>query len=312
MRPALVAILLVQLAPAALADQVVIVREVRTAPEMPFSASVRLVDRIDGARLREESTMTLEAPSVDTLGNVLPKRQSEPEEGTFLWFPEERLWRTWGPKQGAYDESTEAEVAASLNDESMGGLEEFFGTRESLVDELEFTVDSTGAARTIAGLAARPYVMRGMVRFYELESNLGDSVRFVREAWVTPAIPGVGADAPRRELRPGGVMAKAMLGFQTLVLPVLKGALKRTDAEVARLPGHVLRDEFRLEPRPDAPADSATSIALYREEVTEIRREPPRPELFRVPAGMRKRVPQPPTIIESPAPRKAPRSPGKR
>src|SRR5207244_3114838 len=149
-------------------------------------------------------------------------------------------------------------------------------------------------AQTIAGLKARPYVARGVIRFHELESNFGDSLRFTREVWLVPEIPGVSAELPKPQERPSAMMAKAIIALQSLLLPVLKEASRRLDEHVALLPGQVMRDEFRLEPPREAPAD-VQAVALYRSEVLEIRREPSRPDAFRVPASLHKRVPTKPT-----------------
>jgi len=298
----LAALVLLLVVPPARAEQVVIVREMHTPPEMPFGGKTRIIERSEGRKLREDQTTTTNTPPPDSLESGEARRIPEPDEMTAIWFPGEGTWRMWGPKPKDFEEITPAELAASLKDDSMGGLEEFFGTRESLVSEIEFAVDSSGAAQTIAGLLARPYVARGLIRFHELESDFGDSIRFAREVWIVPEIPGVSGALPKPQERPSAIMGKVITAMQSLMLPILKEASHRLDEQVARMPGQILRDEFRLEPTGRTPA-GAQSLALYHTEVLEIRREPSRPDAFRVPPGLHKRVPAAPTIKES-APRR--------
>jgi len=290
------------------AEQVVLVREMRTRSDMPFGGVVRVVQRIEGARVREEVTMTMNSMPFDSLAPDESKRKKsadEPMQSTSIWFPEDRVWREWSAGHDVYNESTAEDVVRAMDSDQESGLEEFIGgPSESLVQEVEVAVDSTGTAATIAGIRARPYIFRGLVRLHELEHNVGDSVRVVREIWIAPTIAGTGDALSTLRNSPSRIAEKALTYFQLLALPVLKNTLKLMDNEVARLAGFVMRDELRVEPgsksRVSAAPDSSMSLLMTHTEVLEVRSEPSRPDLFRVPANVHKLEPPPrPTIHRS-------------
>lgn len=278
------------------AEHVVIVREFHTSPGMPFGGSVRVIQRIEGLRLREDVTTTLALVLPDSLKNK--GTSDEPLELTTVWFPEERVWRSWNASAKSYEESTTEEMVRSAEgDDTLAGIAGMFGgTRESMVQEVAISVDSTGAASTIAGFRARPYVVRATAHFHDLESNLGDSLKFVRELWIAPAIPGVSEALPGEQVRPARMWERVLSSMQFFPIPMLTSVIKRLEGEAARFAGHVLRDDLRLEAatselaRADGPApDSTKNLVIHHAEVVEIRREASRPELFRVPANLTRR-----------------------
>jgi hypothetical protein len=280
----------------ALADQVVVERTFRTSSDAPFGGSIHVVQRIDGARVREEAT-TMMNPLPDSAGNRGPAK--EMEFATSVWFPDERVWRSWSKEPASLDEIRGTELdstLATVADQSTGFEEFLGGVPESIQQEVEVAIDSTGEAKAIAGVPARPYRVRAIARFHDLERNLGDSLRFTREVWVAPAIPGTGATLRKT---PALMMERVLGMFQFLAIPLFKDATRRLEREVDRLPGAILRDELRLEgarPPSGADPDSAKAFVAWTSEVERIGTEKSRPELFRVPPGVHKPKPSTPRV----------------
>lgn len=284
------------------ADQLVITREMHTSPDMPLGGSVRVVQRVDGPRVREETTMTMKSPAPDSLVQGEPTRRDSSgmkEEATAVWFPAERIWRTWSAGQNEFDEMSAADVLRlSVESAASGlGLLQILGggPRESFAQDVAVDVDSSGAASTIAGVGVRPYRVRGTVRLYELEADRGDSLRFEREVWMAPTLAGATEAVAQLRQSPAQAMEGTLRAVALLPLAALGGALRGVDEAVARIGGYVMRDEVRIEsaaalPMPGAATDSTRSLVLLHSEVLDVRREPSRPELFRVPAGLHKRA----------------------
>jgi hypothetical protein len=135
-----------------------------------------------------------------------------------------------------------------------------------------------------------------MARFHDLERNVGDSLRFVREVWIAPAIPGT-----RLTLRktPALMMEKMLGTLQFLAIPLFKDATGRLEREVDRLPGAILKDELRLEGAralSGGDPDSAKAFVAWNLDVERVGTEPTRPDLFRVPPGVHRPKPSAPRI----------------
>ncbi len=285
------------------AEQVVVVREWRTSQNSAFGGVVRSVEYMDGPRMRQETTSRLAVEMRDDSSATDSARPpSKPDLRTAIWVPESRVWRTWEPGEKVFDEVSPADLAKSV--QASGGAMDFlmglFGGRRELVQDVDVQVDSTGEAATMAGLRARPYFLRATVRFYDLESNLGDSLQVVREIWMSSEIPGVSAALPSHRETPGRMQEKLLGSLAFMVLPMLGEAFDRTEDELATIGGYDLRDLVRIAPasaeraaamRDSMAAHPEVSDLLASSEVIEIRREPSRPSLFRTPDGMRKREP---------------------
>lgn len=280
----------------ALADQVVVERTFRTSSDAPFGGSVHVVQRIDGAHVREEAT-TMMIPLPDSAGHRAPAK--EMESMTSVWFPEERMWRSWSKEPASLEEipeSTLDSTLATVADQSTGFEEFLGGVPESIQQEVEVAIDSTGEAKAIAGVSARPYRVRAIARFHDLERNLGDSLRIVREVWLAPAIPGTSVTLRKT---PALMMERVLGMFQFLAIPLFKDATRRLEREVDRLPGTILREELRLEgarPPSSADPDSAKAFVAWTSEVERVATEASRPALFRVPPGVHRPKPSAPHV----------------
>jgi len=263
------------------------VRETRTAPEIPLGGRARTVQWIEGDQVREETTVYMNLLPDSLRGPGAPaKDPNEPlMELRAIWSPADGVWRHWSPEgEKVYVEiSPESLKAQWEGDQSLSEIGRMFGGNPDLVTDIGIQVDPAGAESSLVGLAARPHAMSAIVRLHSLEHDLTDSLRVTRRVWLAPAIQGT--EVPAR-ISPAWTGEQAILMIQFMVLPVLREAVQRLDAELDRLPGHVLRDELRLE----SAARAESGVLLLEKEVLEIRREPSRPERFRVPDGYVRKI----------------------
>jgi hypothetical protein len=289
------------------ADQVVIVREMRGAPGVPFGGTARIVRWTEGEQLREDVTLQMNPLPVNSAGHdgpgsaSVPPRPPEAMTESSLWNAADRSWRTWSKDLDVYVEQSEDSLlhASDGSDEMTDMMSEFFGTGAQFVQELTVDVDSSGAEMSIAGVPARSYVIRATGHYYEMEHNVGGSVGFVRAQWRAGTLPGLSPALPRLQDGPARSCRGIFAGFQFMAFPMFRPALKRLDEESAKLPGNVLRDVFYVQ-APDSgatagrPKSTATDTALvYDDRVLEIRTERSDPARYLLPPNLHKREPQP-------------------
>jgi hypothetical protein len=307
----------------------VISRELRTAPGLPFGGVGHITRWIDGTRLREDTSLSMEPLARDSSGAGGVKVPPTPREGakpvdamevSAIWSADDRTWLMWSKDQDVYDAASEDSLARGSGgaDEMSAGFAEFFGTGQEVVQEVTVSVDSAGPESTIAGVPSRRYLLRAEGRYYEIEKNSGGAIAFVRTVWTARAIPGVSPSVPRLQDGPSRVMAGTLTGMQFLIFPMFRQALDRLDTEVAKLPGQRMLDALQLETPRDSimaggpsggapPKWGGETLPIYEEKVLEVRTEPSRPDLFRLPAGLHKRGPPSPVEVRE-VPPPAPRS----
>jgi hypothetical protein len=113
---------------------------------------------------------------------------------------------------------------------------------------------------------------------------------------------------------PGRIAEKLTASMQFFLFPSLEIGMTRLDEEVAKIVGHVLRDEIWLESAHESPAaegvppNATRSVLIFEREVLEVRREPSDPSQFQVPQGY---VRKEPTGAGSGMPRRPRSGPGR-